>query len=296
MASYGSLNFREQIAFFLRKVNVPTASWTDLWQADHDSGFMVAGAAKAELLQDLREAVNKAIRDGTTLEEFRKDFDEIVARHGWSYTGGRNWRTRIIYETNLRTSYAAGRYAQLKANTRAFPYWIYKHSHLDKVPRPLHIAHPPEGWNGLVLRHDDPWWDTHFPPNGWGCTCYVEGVSEHRLRKLGKGGPDEAPAVKTRTVTVGTQGPSPRTVSVPEGIDPGFGYAPGQTVYQETQRAVQEILQHELEHDFQTALAHYLSSIPTAPPAPALDELEAPAGQIGAAGGAGHKGSKDGGS
>ncbi len=119
--------------------------------------------------RDLRDAVQKAIVDGGTLEQFRRDFDEIVARHGWEYTGGRNWRTRVIFETNLRTSYAAGRYAQLKANTVAFPYWQYKHSHLDKVPRPLHVTPTPVGWNGLVLRHDDPWWDVHYPPNGWGC-------------------------------------------------------------------------------------------------------------------------------
>ena len=278
MVTYGGLHFREQIAFFLRKLNIPTQSWTDLWQADHDTGFMVAGAAKAELLQDLRDAVNKAIRDGTTLEQFRKEFDQIVERYGWAYNGGRNWRTRVIYETNLRTSYAAGRYAQLKANTAAFPYWRYKHSHLDKVPRPLHISHPPLGWNGLVLRHDDPWWDTHFPPNGWGCTCYVEGVSEARLGELGKEGPDQAPADEMRTVTVGVRGPSPRTVSVPDGIDPGFAYAPGATAFRQTQQAVAEILQHELEHDFETALARYLASIPPAPPAPSLEELGAGAG------------------
>ena len=32
---------------------------------------------------------------------------------GWA-NGGRNWRTRVIFETNLRTSYAAGRWQQLQ--------------------------------------------------------------------------------------------------------------------------------------------------------------------------------------
>ena len=31
-------------------------------------------------------------------------------------------------------------------------------------------------------------------------------------------------------MTVGANGPSPRTVEVPEGIDPGWAYAPGQSV------------------------------------------------------------------
>ena len=40
------------------------------------------------------------------VEAFREDFDAIVARLGWDYNGGRDWRTRVIYETNLNTSYA----------------------------------------------------------------------------------------------------------------------------------------------------------------------------------------------
>jgi hypothetical protein len=38
---------------------------------------------------DFRVAVEKAIAEGTTLQEFRKDFDAIVATHGWSYKGSR---------------------------------------------------------------------------------------------------------------------------------------------------------------------------------------------------------------
>lgn len=52
------LPFAEQIAFFRRKLNVPTERWDDLWQAAHDRAFVVAGAAKADLLEDLRGAVD----------------------------------------------------------------------------------------------------------------------------------------------------------------------------------------------------------------------------------------------
>jgi hypothetical protein len=44
--------------------------------------FMVPGAAKNEILVDLRSAVDRAISKGTTLDEFRKSFDSIVANHG----------------------------------------------------------------------------------------------------------------------------------------------------------------------------------------------------------------------
>ena len=104
MAEYQSLPFRESIQFFRQKLNLPTRAWTDIWEGMHSRAFVVAGAVQTELLTDFRTAIDKAIVDGTTLQEFRKDFDKIVNRHGWSYKGGRGWRSRVIYETNLRTA------------------------------------------------------------------------------------------------------------------------------------------------------------------------------------------------
>lgn len=222
---YFSLPFREQIAFFRRKKNVLTEGWTDVWQAEHDHAFMVAGANRMDLLLDLRAAIDKAIAAGTGLEEFRADFDAIVAKHGWAYNGGRNWRTRVIFETNLRTSYAAGRWQQLQRIKKYAPWWRYRHSDSVQHPRPLHVA-----WDGLVLHADDPWWKTRFPPNGWGCQCTVEALEDRDLKKLGKAGPDKAPDDGMEEVTVGKRGPNPMTVTTPAGVDPGFGYAPGASV------------------------------------------------------------------
>lgn len=180
---------------------------------------MVAGANRDAIVADFRAAVEKAIAGGSTLEDFRKDFDRIVATHGWDYNGGRNWRSRVIYGTNLATSYAAGRWQQLQAA----PYWQYDHQDWVEHPRPQHVS-----WDGLVLEKDNPFWQTHFPPNGWGCHCKVRGLWPRDLQRLGKAGPDEAPAFSLVERTIGQRSAlGPRTVHVPEGIDPGFEYAPG---------------------------------------------------------------------
>ncbi len=216
--------FLEQVAVLLAKINVPTTGWTDVWRDEHDAAFMVAGAYKADLLTDLREAVNKAITQTRSLDDFRKDFDKIVEQRGWSYNGGRNWRTRVIYETNMRASYQAGRYAQMTDPDliESAPYWRYKHSDLVADPRPEHLA-----WNGLVLRHDDPFWKTHYPPNGWGCRCTVFATSRKRAEREGYVIADAAPALEMEMRVVGARSGNPRTVSVPKGIDPGWDYAPG---------------------------------------------------------------------
>lgn len=180
----------------------------------HDRAFMVAGAAKADLLADLAAAVDKAISDGEGLEQFRARFGEIVQKHGWQgWTGsdkaaGTAWRTRVIYRTNAATSYAAGRRAQLDA----FPLWVYRHGG-SQDPRPQHLA-----WDGLALPKDHPFWATHSPPNGWGCSCYVVGAdSEASARRLGGEPGRDLP--RNWDARDG-RGRLP-------GIDEGWDYAPG---------------------------------------------------------------------
>lgn len=218
------LPFQEQAEFFRRKLNLPTEHWADIYSREHDWAFVVAGANRNALVADFRAAVERIIHEGATLEDFRKEFDSIVQKHGWSYNGGRNWRSRVIYDTNLNSSYQAGRYEQLMAVRDQRPYWQYLHNDAVEHPRPLH-----ESWDGLILRWDDPWWKTHFPVNAWGCQCRVQALSDYDLKVMGRT-VDTAPPIKYVNVTIGKRSPmGPRTVRVPEGIDPGFEYTPGQS-------------------------------------------------------------------
>lgn len=181
--------FPEQQAYFRRKVNMPSARWDDLMHGEHAHGFMAAGVARADVLDDLRRAVQAAIDEGEGFDAFRARFDDILRRHGWIGGAGdesdarRAWRMRTIYQTNLRTSYMAGRWEELQK----FPYLRYQHNTVAN-PREEHRQ-----WDGLILATSDPWWDTHYPPNGWGCRCTVTGVGKGRMRVLGKDGPDQAP-------------------------------------------------------------------------------------------------------
>ncbi|MDR1349840.1 MAG: hypothetical protein LBJ59_03480 [Zoogloeaceae bacterium] len=223
-----NLPFAEQIAFFRHKLNLPTERWDDIKHEGHDRAFVVAGATKADLLKDLRQAVDDAIDKKTGLEQFRKDFREIVHKHGWTgWTGegtkaGEAWRTRVIWETNLASSRAAGRYAQLSDPELLSrrPYWKYIHADGVMNPRPQHLA-----WDGLTLPHDHPFWQTNFPPNGWGCHCRVIAV-----RAPTAGDKTEPPA--------GWNAINPKT-GAPIGIDKGWAYAPGASVADELRQIVE---------------------------------------------------------
>jgi len=217
---YGGKPFEEAISFFKNKLSIPTEHWDDLWKMMHTKGFTIAGAMKEELLDDIRSSVDKAISEGTTLVEFRKEFDSIVETHGWIYKGGRNWRSKVIYDTNLRTAYQAGRYKQMTDPdvTALRPFWQYRHGG-SVNPRPEHL-----GWDNLVLPHDDPFWDTHYPPNGWGCKCRVVTLSQRDMDKMGKQAPDTAPEIEYRE----WEDSKGNKHQVPVGIDPGWDYNVGQ--------------------------------------------------------------------
>jgi SPP1 gp7 family putative phage head morphogenesis protein len=215
-----SVNPVEAIDFLKKKLNVPTAHWTDLWQEQHSDAFTVAGATTDALVSDFHDAVNKAIADGSTLEDFRKDFDTIVEDHGWSYNGSRGWRSRVIFETNMRTAYAAGRWEQIQQVKDDRPYLRYV-AVMDDHTRPEHAL-----WNDTVLPADDEWWLTHFPPNGWNCRCSVQSLNDRDLERYGLTVNAKAPPSEMVERTINTPDGA-RTVLVPEGIDPGFGYRPG---------------------------------------------------------------------
>ena len=216
--------FQAQIDYLRQKLNLPTDKWDDLQRSAHDRAFVVAGAAQADLLNDLHNAITQRATDGAGLQAFRKDFKAIVAKNGWTgWTGegtkeGEAWRTRVIYQTNMATSYAAGRYQQLTHpdSLAAMPYWRYIHSESALHPRPQHVA-----WHGLTLPHDHAFWQTHFAPNGWGCGCRITAVTRREGEASARAGLGEPPA--------GWDQIDPKT-GAPVGIDKGFDYAPGASV------------------------------------------------------------------
>lgn len=216
--------FAEQVAYFRGKLGklVPTTRWDDIERDAHDTAFMVAGAQKADLLADLAAAVDRAITQGTSLDAFRRDFSAAVERHDWhgwtgeDTKGGRAWRTRTIYRTNTSVSYAAGRRAQLEAGN--FKYWVYRHGG-SVEPRPEHLS-----WDGIALPPDHPFWETHYPPSDWGCSCYVVGArTAAGVRRLG-GDPEKKLPDNWRDLDAKT--------GAPVGIGKGWDYAPGARVAQ----------------------------------------------------------------
>lgn len=207
--------FENQAKYFEKKLNLKTNSYLDILGEEHDYFFVVAGANRNEVLNAIREAVDEAIHNGGTIEEFRQRFDDIVAKTGWDYNGGRNWRTRIIYDTNIYGAYNRGRLQQHLELAEEMPYWEYNHND-NAHPRPQHKA-----WDGLVLRYDNPFWKYHYPIKAYGCHCTVQALDDFDLEHYGKK-VSPTPEIEFEQKTVGMRSGNPRVVEVPKGVDVGF--------------------------------------------------------------------------
>ncbi len=237
MTSAGDFEFaalppEDAIEFFRRKGFKIGFDWRDVWQDEHARAFTVAKAMTVDLLEDIRGAVDKAIAEGIPFEEFRDALEPVLRAKGWwgrqmmkdPLTGkvrevqlGSVRRLQTIYDTNLRTSLSAGSWAQVQRTKQILPYLRYVDP--DPHPRPEHLD-----WSGTVLRANDPWWDTHYPPNGWNCKCYADSLGEKDLDRDGYQLRAAAPASPTYSYE------NPRTGAVseiPVGIDPGFANNPG---------------------------------------------------------------------
>lgn len=252
---------KEALEYFRAKKLAPAFSHDDVWREEHAASFTVAKAMQTDLLGEIRAEVDRAQAEGRTFRDFAKDLAPRLQERGWwgaaemtdPLTGktrmvqlGSPRRLKIIYQTNLRTARAAGQWERIQRTRKSLPYLLYQLGP-SREHRPEHV-----GWHGLLLPVDDSWWETHMPPNGWGCKCRVRQVSGREAERLGASGvPAPEPMqeidpdtglptghVQPSSVPVRRQAPAIRrrewinkrtgeVHQVPDGIDPGWDYNPG---------------------------------------------------------------------
>lgn len=177
------------IEYFKSKGYQITWNWQELWQRAQAKAFTVAGVTSQEVLIDVREAIDKALSNGQAYAGFEYDIKPVLQRKGWwgrhaqtdKETGEvfgkplNPYRLRTIYQANMQTAYQAGRYATQVENISNRPFWEYV-AILDGKTRPSHRA-----LDGIILRADDPFWDSFYPPNGFNCRCRVRARSQEDM-------------------------------------------------------------------------------------------------------------------
>jgi len=227
---------KEAVDYFSSKGWKVGFSHQDIWKEEHAYAFTVAKAMEIDVLESIRGAVDGAIKDGTTFRDFRQHLEPQLQKLGWwgkkemvdPKTGekklvqlGSGRRLKIIFSQNIRTAQAYQAWERIERTKKMLPYIEYRLGPSEKH-RKQHID-----WEGLILPADDPWWDTHFPPNGWGCKCWGRQLTKRAAEKKGI---SKAPSDKMKKWKNPRTG---ETEDVPEGVTPGFNFNPGKARHPE---------------------------------------------------------------
>lgn len=222
---------REALEFFKAKRLRPSFSYLDVAAEEHALAFTVAKSAGFDILADVKSALDAHLAEGKTFESFKRELAPVLQEKGWwgerqltdPETGkkvaaelGSPRRLRTIFRANMRSARAAGQWQRIQRAKRTHPYLLYRPSS-SREPREGHVQ-----WYGTLLPADDPWWRDHFPPNGWGCKCWVRQVSRAEAERLGGATPrpprDEVEWTNPRTG---------ETMRADRGVDPSWAGNPG---------------------------------------------------------------------
>ncbi|WP_236686446.1 phage minor head protein [Chromobacterium subtsugae] len=236
------------IQYLKNKGYAITWDWEELWQDAQAQAFTVAKVTRLDILQDIRDAVEKALAEGKTFAWFKKELTPVLKAKGWwgkqevldEDTGevrevqlGSPRRLETIYRTNLQTAYMAGRWQTQIENVDDRPFWMYV-AIRDSKTRPSHRA-----LHGKVFRYDDPFWQSYYTPNGWGCRCRIVALSADDLAARGIQVESSAGRLGTALRTVSERTGEQREVATFRTIDPvtrrevsvspdvGWSYNPG---------------------------------------------------------------------
>lgn len=263
----------EALDFFKAKALKPAFNYLDVWREQHAIAFTVAKAMQLDVLTEIKTALDKSLAEGKTFADFKRELRPKLQALGWwgvkeqldPATGevkpvqlGSPRRLKVIYDTNVRQAYAAGREEKAQRVKQRFPYAMYVIGPSENH-REQHVS-----WHGLILPVDDPWWDTHTPMNGWGCKCSKRLITARQYERLKQTGiPDPtAPAILDsegnptgrkvkRTIPVKTTAPAIQTrqhvnkrtgelTQVPVGIDAGFDTSPAKDRLKKAKQLLQE--------------------------------------------------------
>ncbi|MFB2539134.1 phage minor head protein [Acinetobacter sp. c3-l95] len=183
MAKTDILPNKQAIISFQGKTLLTTQSYLDIKAYEHAIAFTVAKMADADLLQDTRNAILAAMQNGTDFREFKKQLLPLLNSQGWgNFTDDRkilNRRLKIIFHTNMHSAYAAGQWQRIQQTKDMLPYLQYMPS-VSVKKRDNHKA-----YYGLVRHVDDPIWSSIYPPNGYGCKCWVKQLTKRQAQKVG---------------------------------------------------------------------------------------------------------------
>lgn len=201
------------VTFLENKGFAITWDWKDAWQSAHTTAFTVAKAVRMDILTGVRQMTERALKEGLSFDRFQRNLEPYLKLAGW---WGRAWpqdedgnlldedgtpfpigadgepvippdarppqlgsphRLATIYQTNLQVALSSGRHEGMKSVSDTRPFWQYVSVRDDRTTSLC------ASLGGRVYRHDDPFWDSFYPPNHWRCRARVRTLSAREIAR-----------------------------------------------------------------------------------------------------------------
>lgn len=176
-----TVDFDEAIAAFRKLVPMTRDEWDAMASAAAQKAFTVSGVAQLDVVAEVWDAVDDAIANGTTLEDFKIAIGEKLETAWAGTVENPGWRLETIFRTNLQRSYSVGRYQQATdPETLADrPYWLFD-AIMDDATTPVC-----EAANGTIRPADDSWWNDHVAPLHFNCRSTMITLTEAEAAAMG---------------------------------------------------------------------------------------------------------------
>lgn len=152
----------EAVEFLNSRANVTREVFDELTPELKGLAFVITGIDDAVQLQAAKNILAK-LPAGTNYDDVR---EELVAALPFSGPKAER-RAELLLRHWGGIAYAQAQYRQQDRQRDIFPWWQYATMGDNRV-RATHVA-----LGGLILKHDDPFWQKHYPPWEPLCRCSV---------------------------------------------------------------------------------------------------------------------------
>lgn len=181
--------YLQAVDWFRQRVPMTESDFARLEAHAHERAFTVAGVAQIDLVQDVWSALDKALAQGDTLEDFQ---DAVSTRLSEAWGGEQPWRVETVMRTNLQHAYSRGRWEQQSDPDvkELRPFWEFSAIMDLRTTEVCRVC------EGTVLNADDPWWQQHNPPLHHQCRSTVISLTPEQAKARGVAveAPASAPA------------------------------------------------------------------------------------------------------
>lgn len=171
----------EEAVAFLEKQGIKiTWDWKAQLEAIRERCFTIAKVSSADILELIKEFIDKAVGEGKTYNDFKRALTAELINAGYaSREDGSAWRLNNIYRTNLQSAYMAGRFERMSEVTAEFPYWEFVSVSDNRTTDGC------KNINGTILSADDNFWKTNYPPRHYSCRSRVRASSADQIKSRG---------------------------------------------------------------------------------------------------------------